>query len=69
MPVRAPVKALWQHDTRELLGSVTVTEDTKGLRAAFALVPDMQRAREAMALAKNLRSLLGILAQYRAEQV
>ena len=48
-----PIPVLWQHDAFDPVGATTgITEDDRGLRVRAQLVMDVQRAREAHALAK-----------------
>lgn len=48
-----PIPVLWQHDAWEPVGVTTeIAEDDKGLRIKAQLVTEVQRAREAHALAK-----------------
>ena len=48
-----PVPVLWQHDAFAPIAATTsITEDDRGLRVRAQLVMDVQRAREALALAK-----------------
>lgn len=47
------IPVLWQHDTWDPIGVTTeIAEDAKGLRITAQLVTEVQRAREAHALAK-----------------
>lgn len=54
---------LWQHDTTEPIGSITLREDSYGLRGHGKLVLDVQRAREAYALLKA-RAISGMSIGY-----
>lgn len=49
-----PVPVLWQHDSWQPIGVTTkIEEDDHGLRIEAELITDVQRAREALALAKR----------------
>lgn len=53
-----PVPVLWQHDTMQPIGAtLELEEDSKGLRIKAELILEVERAREALALAK--RDVLG----------